>query len=207
MVAMRSPFCGYNAVYFAELRDKDLVCYSNKIKLEFVEGNVYTIVNLPTKRISVTSQQGTFIRLVLTRWRLKPYSIDMERNCVTVAPCIRPLTTWSRRAIESARLRGVYDKWAQSSQQAASGESHLIDLSNIFPTAAFLFLLQDWLYMIPQTFTVTSEHIRFYFLVFLYYTFSCCFRVVDSADSCRLSSARLDSISYRIVHNIGKLLL
>ena len=24
---------------------------------------------------------------------------------------------------------------------------------------------------IPQTFTVTSEHIRFYFLVFLFYTF------------------------------------
>ena len=26
-------------------------------------------------------------------------------------------------------------------------------------------------YMIPQTFTVTSEHVRFYFLVFLFYTF------------------------------------
>jgi len=26
-------------------------------------------------------------------------------------------------------------------------------------------------YMIPQTFTVTSEHIRFYFLVFLFYIF------------------------------------
>ena len=25
--------------------------------------------------------------------------------------------------------------------------------------------------MIPQTFTVTSEHIRFYLLVFLFYTF------------------------------------
>jgi len=32
--------------------------------------------------------------------------------------------------------------------------------------------------MIPQTFTVTSENIRFYFLVFLFYTFSC-FRAVD----------------------------
>ena len=125
MVAIRSPFCGYNAVYFAELRDKDLVCYSNKIKLEFVQGNVYMIVNLPTKRISVTSQQGTFIRLLLTRWRLKPYSIDMERNYVTATLCIRPLATWTRRAIESARLRGVYDKWAQSFQQAGSGESHL----------------------------------------------------------------------------------
>ena len=167
MVAIRSPFCGYNAVYFAELRDKDLVCYSNKIKLEFVQWNVYTIVNLPTKRISVTSQQGTFIRLLLTRWRLKPYSIDMERNCVTATLCIRPLATWSRRAIESARLRGVYDKWAQSSQQAGSGENHLIDLSNIFPTAAFLFLLRDWLYMIPADF-----YCYFWAYPFLLFSFS-----------------------------------
>ena len=34
--------------------------------------------------------------------------------------------------------------------------------------------------MIPQTFTVTSEPIRSYFLVFfLFYTFSCRFRAVD----------------------------
>jgi len=33
--------------------------------------------------------------------------------------------------------------------------------------------------MIPQTFTVTSEHIRLHFLVFLFYTFSCRFRAVD----------------------------
>jgi len=31
----------------------------------------------------------------------------------------------------------------------------------------------------PRLFTVTSEHIRFYFLVFLLYTFSCRFRAVD----------------------------
>jgi len=33
--------------------------------------------------------------------------------------------------------------------------------------------------MIPQTLTVTSEHTRFYFLVFLFYNFSCRFRAVD----------------------------
>jgi len=33
----------------------------------------------------------------------------------------------------------------------------------------FFFFRTD--YMIPQTFTVTAEHIRFYFLVFLFYTF------------------------------------
>ena len=35
-------------------------------------------------------------------------------------------------------------------------------------------------YMIPKTFTVTSEHIRFYYLVFSVFTlFSCRFRAVD----------------------------
>jgi len=33
----------------------------------------------------------------------------------------------------------------------------------------FFFFRTD--YMIPETFTVTCEHIRFYFLVFLFYTF------------------------------------
>jgi len=101
MVAIRSPFCGYNTELreFVELRDKDLVCYSNKITLEFVSGNVYTIVNLSTNRIYVISQQGTFIRLVLTRWRLKPYSIDMERNYVTVTLCIYGLRSESEPVI------------------------------------------------------------------------------------------------------------
>ena len=41
-------------------------------------------------------------------------------------------------------------------------------------------------YMIPQTFTFTSEHIRFYFLVFFVLYFS----VVSSARQIKLSSAR-----------------
>jgi len=47
-----------------------------------------------------------------------------------------------------------------------------------FPLQPFFFFFRTD-YMIPQTFTVTSEHIRFYFLIFLFYTFSCCFRAVD----------------------------
>jgi len=39
-----------------------------------------------------------------------------------------------------------------------------------FPLQPFFFFLSTD-YMIPQTFTVTSEHIRFHFLVFLFYTF------------------------------------
>jgi len=41
----------------------------------------------------------------------------------------------------------------------------------ILPIAAFPFLLQDWLQGFRRLFTVTSEHIRFYFLVFMFYTF------------------------------------
>ena len=40
-----------------------------------------------------------------------------------------------------------------------------------FPQQPFLFLLQDSLRGFPRLFTVTSEHVRFYFLVFLFYTF------------------------------------
>jgi len=43
---------------------------------------------------------------------------------------------------------------------------------------SFFFFKTD--YMIPQTFTVTSEHIRFYFLVIFCFTlFSCRFRAAD----------------------------
>jgi len=51
-------------------------------------------------------------------------------------------------------------------------------------------------------FTVTSEHIRFYFLFFT--LFSCRFRAVDYVDSCRLgfrAHVKIASrfVSYRIV--------
>ena len=39
-----------------------------------------------------------------------------------------------------------------------------------FPRQPFFFFFRTDC-MIPQTFTVTSEHIRFYFSVFLFYTF------------------------------------
>ena len=40
-----------------------------------------------------------------------------------------------------------------------------------FPQQPFLFLLQDLLHAFPRLFTVTSEPICLYFLVFLFYTF------------------------------------
>jgi len=52
------------------------------------------------------------------------------------------------------------------------------DLAPVLLSNFFFFFRTD--YLIPQTFTVTSEHIRFYFLVFLCFTlFSCRFRAVD----------------------------
>jgi len=53
------------------------------------------------------------------------------------------------------------------------------------------FLLEDWLRGFPGQFTDTSERIRF--LRFSFPLFSCRFRAVDWADSCRLLSA------YRVV--------
>ena len=57
--------------------------------------------------------------------------------------------------------------------------------ANPFPLQPFFFFFRTD-YMIPQTFTVTSEHIRFYFLVFLFYLcyllltdVICCLRAVD----------------------------
>jgi len=41
--------------------------------------------------------------------------------------------------------------------------------ANLSTAPFFFFFKID--YMIPQTFTVTPEHIRFYFLIFLFYTF------------------------------------
>jgi len=56
----------------------------------------------------------------------------------------------------------------------------------ILPTAAFLFLFQDCLHGFPRLFTDTSEHIRFYVLVFLFSTF---WLLVPCGRSSRLTPA------------------
>jgi len=48
------------------------------------------IINLPTKRIEVTVEERTFLRVLPTRWRRKPAGIDTERNYVTVTLCKPP---------------------------------------------------------------------------------------------------------------------
>ena len=67
-----------------------------------------------------------------------------------------------------------------------------------FPLQPFFFFFRTD-YTIPHTFTVTSEHIRSYFLVFFCFTlFSCCFRAVE----CRLrANVKIASriVSYRTV--------
>ena len=50
--------------------------------------------------------------------------------------------------------------------------STVISSSSAKPSHRSLpFLLQDWLHGFPRLYTVTSEHVRLYFLVFLFYTF------------------------------------
>jgi len=43
-------------------------------------------INLPTKRISATSQR--FLSVLPTRWRRNTADIDMEQNYATVTLCI-----------------------------------------------------------------------------------------------------------------------
>ena len=45
------------------------------------------IINLLTKRIRVTAEWQTFLRVLPTRWRRKPAGIDTERNYVNVTVC------------------------------------------------------------------------------------------------------------------------
>jgi len=45
------------------------------------------IINLLTKRIRVTAEWQTFLRVLPTRWRRKPAGIDTERNYVNVTLC------------------------------------------------------------------------------------------------------------------------
>jgi len=88
MVATRSPFCGYNTIQCVDLKDEDLLCYSNKIELESFF-NVHRITDLPTKcNLSAISQWQIFLRVLPTRWRQKSAGIDMEQNHVTVTLCI-----------------------------------------------------------------------------------------------------------------------
>ena len=64
----------------------------------------------------------------------------------------------------------------------SSTTDHGFRFCNSFPprSAAFLFLLHDWLRAFPALSTNTSEHIRFHFLVFSLFTlFRCRFHVVD----------------------------
>jgi len=69
----------------------------------------------------------------------------------------------------------------------------------ILPIVAFLFFFRtDYLDFTDCLLLLLSISV-FYFSVFLFSLFSCWFHALDQADSCRLLSARENSISYRIV--------
>jgi len=73
-----------------ELRGEDLSCYLNSIRSVGL-WNVCMITNLPTKRISATLQWKTFIRVLPTRWRRKPASIDI----MSLSPYVASLSSTS----------------------------------------------------------------------------------------------------------------
>ena len=107
MVTTRSPCCGYNLAWRAELKGEDLWSYSHKIES----------VSLQKKSIrSLAHQQSvfrrcyskpTFFRVLPTRWRRKPAGIDTERNYVTVTACIGNATVLFRAHKNTARRKKV----------------------------------------------------------------------------------------------------
>ena len=69
----------------------------------------------------------------------------------------------------------------------------------ILPIVAFLFFFRTGYLDFTDCLLLLLSISVFYFSVFLFSLFSCWFRALDQADSCRLLSARENSISYRIV--------
>jgi len=65
-------------------------------------------------------------------------------------------------------MQGTYQVHAGEEDHARKLETFLFSKSFRLQPFCFFFRTD---YTIPQTFTVTSDHIRFYILVFLFYTF------------------------------------
>ena len=91
MVTIRSSFCGYNLVYVCGVNWWRFTMLFKYNLIAWFKENAHMVINLPTKRIYVTSEQEAFLRVLFlqTRWRRKPAGIDMERNYVSVILCIR----------------------------------------------------------------------------------------------------------------------
>ena len=70
-----------------ELRGEDLACYSNKIKSVCLRKCLYDR-KLINKAYLDDIAATNIIRVLPTRWRRKPFGIDMERNYVTNTLCI-----------------------------------------------------------------------------------------------------------------------
>jgi len=80
-VTIRSPFCGYNTTQWAELKGKDLSCYSNKIESFGLRKCPYDLrlTNKAYLNAITVTNISTFLRVLPTRWQQKSTGIDMER--------------------------------------------------------------------------------------------------------------------------------
>jgi len=120
------------------------------------------------------------MKVLPTRWRRKPAGIDMERNYVTVTPCIRYVNCVSKgKRYRQGTCTGYtapmpYRHCCHRMRQGLWNDTVSVrpSVCLFLPTAAFPFLIQDSLHGFPRLFTVTSEHIpSFLFSFFLFLHF------------------------------------
>ena len=105
------------------------------------------------------------------RLNLQLHTIDVVRTCRITSFCT---VAWQLARFQLTRriARSLGDSWASCLSPTRSFIPGLKPSFSANPSHRSLSFsswgLTTW---IPQTFSVTSEHIRFYFLLFLFYTF------------------------------------
>jgi len=123
-------------------------------------------------------------RMNQSKWRLEDKLVELcgpREQCRPVRWCARSLL---RKADNLMRASpGIKSGRPHSIPSPLTPSFQALNLPflQILPTIAFLSWVSSpgLITWIPQTVYFTSKHIRFYFLVFFWFTlFSCCFRAV-----------------------------
>jgi len=135
-------------------------------------------------------QWRMFLRVLSTRWRRKPASIEITLSLLSVTLCIGRCMSALKKHVHS-KLPEIFCtlQWLGkncvdcilSSPIPWQPHSSITGLKPSFSANPFHrslpFLLQEWLHGFPGLFTDTSEHS--FLLWFFFSTFSCWFRAID----------------------------
>jgi len=122
------------------------------------------IINPPTKRISVTAEQQTFLRVLPTRWRRKPAGIDMEQNNVIVILCIR-YAQWPAKAESEANTR--CDPPGSSTERYRTFNNRLLSSSGEKIAFQLLPFNDSWRYFFSISLTISCYLLWWTFLAIM----------------------------------------